>query len=430
MTPGINGELTFSPAEHLQTVILPWWERQGADDLNGGVLTCFSNSGSLESREKYTWSQGRWAWLCAEIAADARSGILGADAGKWAGRAIRTAEFLQTHAILEGGVTAFRTTEAGQPLPSGPNGELSTSVFADLFAVLGLAGAAKVPGCPEPLRSRIRTSADTVLSSSLARIEDRTALSAPYPVRPGFTDMAGPMTLLHVGSELFRSTGSEEARDAATYAADVLLGGHGKPAMWQGGHWWEFRPDSARDEGSLLARHKTPGHLLECVWMMIHARETLGETIALPRWLPDLALRALELGWDEKHGGLFRYVDQDGGAPSGSLFGQDPYENLVQSTWSTKLWWVHAEAMYATKLLAQTYGGFGFDDWNRKITAYTMSTFPNPDGQEWTHIRDRSGAPLDKVVALPVKDPFHIARTLVLLNRLEKGDQPCNKASK
>jgi N-acylglucosamine 2-epimerase len=79
--------------------------------------------------------------------------------------------------------------------------------------------------------------------------------------------------------------------------------------------------------------------------------------------------------------------------------------------------------MYATKLLARHYGGHGFEDWNSKITDYTLATFPDPDGNEWTQIRDRQGAPLDKVVALPVKDPFHIARTLVFLNRLEKDDR-------
>lgn len=422
MTSAFN-QVVFSPRDHLQNVILPWWEQWGADDLNGGVLTCFSNSGNLQSREKYTWSQGRWAWLCAEIAADARSGFLDVDGDKWAERALRTAEFIQSNAVLEGGFTAFRTSETGEPLASGPNGELATSVFADLFAVLGFAGAVKVDECPEQARKRIQTSADIMLRSSQARIESRRALSAPYPVRPGFTDMAGFMTLLHAGSELFGSTGSEGSREAASFAADELLEGHGKPAMWERGHWWEFRPDSRRDEGTLLARHKTPGHLLECVWMMIHALETLGESARIPQWLPDLALHALELGWDETHGGLFRYVDKEGGAPSGSLFGHDPYEELVQSTWSTKLWWVHAEAMYATKLLARTYGGYGFEEWNRRITAYTMSTFPNSNGEEWTHIRDRRGMPLEKVVALPVKDPFHIPRALLLLNRLEKGDE-------
>jgi N-acylglucosamine 2-epimerase len=416
-------ESAFSPRAHLQQAILPWWESNGADDLYGGVLTCFSNAGVLQSGDKYTWSQGRWAWLCAEIAADARLGILDVDAEKWAGRATQTAEFVRTHSVLEGGLTAFRTDQLGAALPSGPNGELATSVFADLFAVLGLAGAAKVPGYPEPATSRISATADAILTSSLSRIRSRNALTAPYTVRAGFRDLAAPMTLLHAGSELFRSTGSEEARNAVSFALGQLFEGQGSAPMLEETQWWEYRPDLVQDEESLLARHRTPGHLLELLWMLIHSQKAMGSSAAaLPEWLPELALRALELGWDEEFGGILRYVDKDGGVPTGSLFGGDAYEDLVQSTWSTKLWWVNAEAMYATKLLARHYGGYGFEEWNAKITDYTLATFPNPDGQEWTQIRDRRGAPLDMVVALPVKDPFHIARTLVFLNRLEKDD--------
>ena len=36
-------------------------------------------------------------------------------------------------------------------------------------------------------------------------------------------------------------------------------------------------------------------------------------------------------------------------------------------------------------------------------------------------MRDRAGRPLDRVVALPVKDPFHIARALLLALETENG---------
>lgn len=49
---------------------------------------------------------------------------------------------------------------------------------------------------------------------------------------------------------------------------------------------------------------------------------------------------------------------------------------------------------------------------------YTMATFPAGPGREWIQIRDRAGAPLEATVALPVKDPFHIARALLLLVEL------------
>lgn len=48
---------------------------------------------------------------------------------------------------------------------------------------------------------------------------------------------------------------------------------------------------------------------------------------------------------------------------------------------------------------------------------YTFDTFPNPDTEvgEWIQIRDRQGRPQNKVVALPVKDPFHVMRALILI---------------
>ena len=43
------------------------------------------------------------------------------------------------------------------------------------------------------------------------------------------------------------------------------------------------------------------------------------------------------------------------------------------------------------------------------------------DGAEWLQVRDRNGRPLDRVVALPVKDPFHIARALLLVLETQNG---------
>lgn len=408
----------------LEDQVLPWWELNGADDTLGGVLTCFSNRGELQSEEKYTWSQGRWAWLCAELARDCASGLIDGDSELWSRRSLQTAQFLVDHALLDDGHTAFRLTRHGAALPSGAHGELSTSVFADLFAALGMAGAARLSNCPPGLRQRCQVAADAILDSAARRIKDRTALSEPYPIPTGFSDMAGPMTLLHVGSEASRLRGSEVSVCVFTQALANLIEGDATPPLWSADNWWEFRPDSSADADTLLARHKTPGHLLECLWMAIHATDAAAQPITLPEWLPDLAVRALEIGWDERDGGLFRYVDQDGGVPQGRLLDEDRYETLVQSTWDTKLWWVHVEAMYATALLAERYDRADLTAWNRKITDYTLTTFPDPAGEEWIQIRDRAGQPLDQVVALPVKDPFHIARSLLLLNRLENNVSP------
>ncbi|MGN6404246.1 AGE family epimerase/isomerase, partial [Sinomonas sp.] len=168
-----------------------------------------------------------------------------------------------------------------------------------------------------------------------------------------------------------------------------------------------------------------PGHLLEMAWMVLDAADAVPTLRPrIPSWLPDLAVRALELGWDEEFGGMFRYVDAEGGMPRGRVFGDDRYEALVEKTWDTKLWWVHVEALYAARLLAERFGRADLGEWADRLGAYTLDTFPQPQGGEWIQIRDRHGAPLDEVVALPVKDPFHIARALLLMTELDSRRNP------
>ena len=58
-------------------------------------------------------------------------------------------------------------------------------------------------------------------------------------------------------------------------------------------------------------------------------RDRYGE---LDKYLPriaQIAKRTFHLGWDEKYGGLLRFVDREGGAPRGDCIGT-PYEELVR----------------------------------------------------------------------------------------------------
>lgn len=400
---------------HLETDVLDWWSREGADDRLGGVRTCFTNRGVPISSEKYTWSQGRWAWTCNLVAEEIEAGRITGESALWRDRSTRTADFLAAHAFLPDGRTSFRLDETGEQLAD-EHGDYATSVFADLFAVLGLAGA--VRGVGERAEEWTRRARATLIAAE-ASLRDGTAKSAPYPVPTGFQDLAGPMTLAHVAAELYRAAPSSEVHDIIVRARSTLL--EGDSAFLGPDTWWEFRPAPPMDHDTLLARHVTPGHLLELLWMLVHIGDEL-PLLAIPdATLTALALRALEAGWDDSEGGLLRYVDRDnGGEPSGRLIGA-PYEALVQRTWDTKLWWVHAEAMYATALLARRTGSPELAQWASRVREYTLATFPDRDGLEWIQIRSRDGTPRDEVVALPVKDPMHIARSLLLLNKLDDG---------
>ena len=94
------------------------------------------------------------------------------------------------------------------------------------------------------------------------------------------------------------------------------------------------------------------------------------------------------------------------------------------SDWSSKLWWVHSEALYTSLLCYLKSGDPAFKEWFERTFDYVFSTFPgkDPEIREWIQIRTREGAPLEKVVALPVKDPFHITRNLLLILELLYGE--------
>lgn len=58
-----------------------------------------------------------------------------------------------------------------------------------------------------------------------------------------------------------------------------------------------------------------------------------------------------------------------------------------------------------------------FSEWYPKVKEYTFKTFSNRENDrgEWIQIRARDGSPENRVVALPVDDPFHIMRNLLLI---------------
>lgn len=370
---------------HLRDDVLEWWLANGPDHEHGGVFTCWDNTGGqLVSTEKYTWSQGRWAWLASAVARAAP--LLDIDAAPWRDTAERTACFVRDQALLPDGTTAYVTDRHGA---AGAH----LSVFADLFAALGFAGVAQLGEATwGELAERLLTSAATRIYSGQFRAE-------PYPVPTGHGSFALPMILVGVGTHVHRATGSAASarivRDAAAEIETSFRDGNDIAEM-------------PGPENRLLTRHRTPGHVLEALWFLYDARDLVGE------WsrddLADIATHALTLGWDEEHGGLLRYVDRAGGPPRGDHVG-DGYEDLVIRTWDTKLWWPHAEALYTTALL-------NLWDWHERLRAYTFDTFPAGPGREWVQIRDRLGEPLAETVALPVKDPFHIARALLLLVQL------------
>jgi len=180
----------------------------------------------------------------------------------------------------------------------------------------------------------------------------------------------------------------------------------------------------------VFGNHCNPGHILEDLWFILHSADVLQDASYTKR-LADIAKKTLENGWDKTYGGLLHYCSVSGGKPIAT--DHEPENEViyqqVMSGWGDKLWWIHSEALYATLILGERTNDAVLKEWYQKVFDYTFRVFPNPDKNvgEWIQILTREGKPQTKVVALPVKDPFHIARNLlyILLFLYRQEEKEC-----
>lgn len=409
-----TAELLSFYRRHAEEDLLPFWMR-ALDLARGGVYTCFDNAGKLlVGTDKYTWSQGRMIWLLAQAASMMRRGLLAGDEALCLEQARRTVAFLREHAFLDNGNCAYLLTEDGRLKEALPGLGHDISFFADCFVALGFARYAQVAEDADVLEAALG-----LYRRIVARLAAGDGRSEPYPVPAGYEAHATPMILLCVSDELAEAlethghpAAGEVRADAVSYMDDIM------DRFRDGAMVREMLPADPGDADTLLSRHLTPGHALESMWFVMRAalragrRERIGQAA-------DVIARMFRLGWDDEAGGLFRYIDRDGGEPRGRLIG-GRYEDLVRETWDMKLWWPHSEALYALLLAWRLTGRDEFRGMYGQAHEYVFRTFPNPDKTvgEWIQIRDRQGRPVEKTVALPVKDPFHILRNVLLIIEL------------
>lgn len=402
-------EMLFHTTEVLEQV-LPFWAKS-FDETYGGVYTCWSNKGdSLIAQDKYVWSQGRMLWLLSCMLMMQESGRLhlGVDTSFYRQQADKLYLFLHSHALLDEGegVSAFLLDRYGKAKEQIPGKGFYTSFYADCFVIMGYAKYAMVQ------KDRgIALEALLVLERMQSFLDKKDIRAEPYPLPEGFSTQAVHMILCNTFKELsdcfalFDADKQQELFLQAQKHAKIILSDFydGERSLLKE----MLAPKGS--ENSLLARHYNPGHAIECMWFCL---DCIDEPILVKR-MSAVVLASLSIGWDEQFGGLLRYVDKDGLEPKGEAQGSR-FEDLIQSTWDYKLWWPHAEAIYSCLRFFEATGDEEFLHWYEKIKAYTFSLFPSETGKEWIQIRKRSGEALESVVALPVKDPYHILRMHLL----------------
>lgn len=392
----------------IQDIFLPYW-MNFVDLEYGGILNCINNRGDkLLGEWKFTWSQGRWLWVLSRIYLLAKDNQLPKVEPSVLEPIMKdTFEFISTKSVYgENDACCYLLTRDGQKCKDDATGRYDASIYADCFALIGCSQYAKAVGSYEAAALSHR-----LYKSIHNRIEGDDFLTEPYPIPRGYRIHGIPMILVNTIQEYMDmcSTFGQDISEPQSYVRkkvhlilDELFDGE------------RCIREHISDNGPeyMLDRHINPGHTLEDCWFLAEYLEKYGELDTyLPR-LSKIAKNTFELGWDSECGGLLRFVDKDGGMPRGKTIGT-PYEKLILETWDMKLWWPHSEMLYVFPYLYSRTHDEAFAALYEKAAQYVFSTFPNKELGEWIQIRTRTGEPQDKLVALPVKDPFHILRNFI-----------------
>ena len=367
---------------HLLESVVPFWERHAIDPA-GGINTCIRDDGSLVSRDKWLWSQWRAVWVFAQLyrMVEPRPG--------WLRIARDICAFAERH--------GWDDTVGGWVLRLSGDGAVRDgcdSIYVDGFAIYGLTALAAASGERRYAQLACRT-ADHVLRRLEAPHD--TIPHFPYPVPRGARVHGLPMMFSLVLWELGEHVDDDRYRRAALALSDDVFANF-------------YRPDrdlllerigaDNQEFPAPLGTAVVPGHVIEDMWFQIHIararhdRERIERAIAIMR-------RHVEIGWDEPHGGLLLALDADGQPDVGWGFAD------------TKLWWPHTETLYALLLAYEHCRADWCLQWYDRVHAYAFAHYPVPDHGEWRQKLGRDGTPMTQVVALPVKDPFHLPRALL-----------------
>lgn len=371
--------LAICRAELLQRVV-PFWQEHAIDWENGGIATCIGDDGQVLSLDKYMWSQLRAIWTFSRLynRVERRP--------EWLEIAQHIYRFVQVHGRDEQGRWVFAVDKDGRVLQG------ANSIYADGFAIYGLTELARATGDQKVLDLALETYRNAQAQLSRPGSYE----TAPYPLPEGIKAHGVSMIFASVFGELAELTGDEEIHAAALYHVQQVMEVFRRPERRL---VYEF----VRLDGSLWdapqGRAVVPGHAIECMWFMIHILRRQDDQTRIQQAVDTIRWH-MERGWDQEYGGILLGLDAEGG---------EPWWKYAD----TKLWWPHTEALYALLLAYEMSGEMWCLDWYARVHDYAFSHFPVPEYGEWTQKLDRYGQPMTEVVALPVKDPFHLPRALM-----------------
>eukprot|EP01113_Clastostelium_recurvatum_P009285 TRINITY_DN14458_c0_g1_i1.p1 TRINITY_DN14458_c0_g1~~TRINITY_DN14458_c0_g1_i1.p1 ORF type:complete len:407 (+),score=114.15 TRINITY_DN14458_c0_g1_i1:29-1249(+) len=369
--------------------IIPFWSKNSPDREHGGYFTCLDTQGKVFDTDKFVWLQAREVWMYSKL----YNSSLAAEVSKeekdsWLDLATLGAHFLRDYAHDEEGNYYFSVTREGKPIIHPYN------IFSDCFACMAFAQYAKASGKEWALDAAKKA------FENVERRKDNPKghWSKAYPGTRPYGSLAVPMIDINLCSEMKEVF---PGMDVDTRIDDNLKLILDKFMDRERGFFREnvaMSDDVSTD--TFEARLVNPGHTIECAWFIMDVAAKRKDK-ALIDTMASVLLKTLEFGWDNKHEGIFYFMDMRGKPPQ-------------QLEWDQKLWWVHLETLVALSLAYRETGRQEFAAWYMKVHAYAWSHFSDPANGEWFGYLNRAGDVLLELKGGKWKGFFHVPRAMFL----------------
>lgn len=380
LAPAKAGKLQEHYHSALFEDIVPFWEKHSLDREYGGYLTRLERDGHSYSGDKDMWMTGREIWMFSHLYNQFKP------EPRWQEYARLGLDFMVKHAYKPDGKMYFRLTRDGKPLSE------VLSLFTEVFASIAVAEHHRI----EP-QAELQTLAIDMYDRMMQRFgkpSDTPLLG--YPLQTQFHLHSHDMCRITVAWVYHQIWPDVKYVNDIKMSCDSILNRHWKPEL--NALLENVAPDGTAMLDIPEGRMFHPGHAIESAWMLMESADLLRDPALLQKGI-DIMLASLQHGWDQEYGGI-RYLTNIDWTPTHGLEAD------------LKLWWPHAEALYALLFGWLHTGRTDLREWYDKVHDYTFSAFPDAEFGEWYGYLNRDASRVWTAKANGWKGFFHIPRSL------------------
>ncbi len=303
-------------------------------------------------------------------------------------------DFLDSHGFAPDGTMYYALTREGAPL------EPKQGSAAEMSSVLGFTEYARASGDEQWYLRAKKLFEEVWETYQHPGKAQQCFIAQTRPVR----QHGHAMITLNVLQELRRFREEPQWEEKIDQCISLMLGMHmkeDKKAVFELVAW-----DGSEIPGH-MGRWINPGHIIEGGIFLIHEGLRRNDQMLRSRGA-DWIEWGFQWGWDKDYGGIYNDIDSQG----------LPMPTSMAFVGESKLWWQHAEALYALLLAYAETGRGSFLRSYRAVHEYSFTRFADPVYGEWFANLDRRGNRVGDAKGTARKNSFHIGRNFLNCFRL------------